>query len=769
MPNIPIFDNFFYFTAFDKDTHSLLYCKYNFNFDTYSVAFGLVGKPKDEIFFDFLIRNGTTFDTMYSVIPSLTQYFNPITQQMIDYVNKYGSSIHTNYMQIKVPLSYLGDFKLYDQQFDMIEYTDNEIRRIQDFIYKLDGVFNTKWNFDFDTYSLDFNTWGTKLLIFTDMVIRNLNLSNTSYYTFGYGMAKMFNKYFLPIDALPKYCVKVTDLNNYITKYGVTSNLDNVYKSINNINYKKYCKANPDIITDDCKNHYLTYGQFELRKISFISTIDPVLTKIYNCIGTIFTPSSIGSCFLFNNGFGDKGLYLITCNHIVSDLPTSNTILATFELQVEPNMKPISQTAQFKTIGRDYFADVLVALYDPLLDYNVANSVSMAAYTPIEIDFTHKLEKGDIVSTLQNIGNFTNASFISGSVMDPLYDGVFPNIMELSCPDSVLINMVVTKGISGSPLFTGDVNKPETLKCIGMMNGFMVNNRQYSLAINGFILADIVANSINKWYIYADKYANNPEQLNYFTSNSLTKRWLGIKCYYYNPTLKFPNIGSLNYTGGLVIDDFIIGFDYTLSQFVTGYRDNSTQNIIPINTPLINTKMYNKFIQNNRVPIVLKSMTLYDNIQSIYSKFYLGKFSGQVSYSHLVYGIAPIGNFPADPKYTNTFINLYGDITLEYYYFNGLKWVLDVETIGGSTPEYYNEYDDRIGHSYYQHQNEFPFTLLPYINTYLNDQYSNITNLTTAVKAQGSSGVKATTDDMLYNTAAMDMSSADFDPIMKKD
>ena len=55
MPNIPIFDNFFYFTAFDKDTHSLLYCKYNFNFDTYSVAFGLVGKPKDEIFFDFFV------------------------------------------------------------------------------------------------------------------------------------------------------------------------------------------------------------------------------------------------------------------------------------------------------------------------------------------------------------------------------------------------------------------------------------------------------------------------------------------------------------------------------------------------------------------------------------------------------------------------------------------------------------------------------------------------------------------------------------------
>ena len=135
--------------------------------------------------------------------------------------------------------------------------------------------------------------------------------------------------------------------------------------------------------------------------------------------------------------------------------------------------------------------------------------------------------------------------------------------------------------------------------------------------------------------------------------------------------------------------------------------------------------MYRRFLDNNRIPIILKSMTLYDNIQSDFNKFYLGKFSNQVTYSHLVYGIGPIGNIPSDPKYTNKLTNLYNEITLEYYYFNGKKWILDTELIGGTAPEDYSEYSDKIGHIYYQNKLEFPFPLLSYIGAYNSTQLSS--------------------------------------------
>jgi hypothetical protein len=409
--------------------------------------------------------------------------------------------------------------------------------------------------------------------------------------------------------------------------------------------------------------------------------------------------------------------------------------MASFEI-VDDSEIPRTETAQFKRVGCDIFADVFVAIYDPTLDYNLSHNIDLKWYKPIKIDFTNKLNKGDTVCTLENIGIYSNKSFIEGDVMDPEYSGIFSNIRPLSFPDSILINMITKSGISGSPLFVGNPNVNGDLKCVGMMNGLLANNSEYSIAISGFTLQETITRVINIYNIYSPIYYNNIRELNYITSSGLSARWLGVQACYFSPILDIPNKMSLDYTGGLVITDFIIGFDYGSSEFVTGYKDNTTQQIINLNTPLLNTNMYNRFINNNRIPIILKAVTMYDNLQSSYNKYYLGKFSNQVSYSHLVYGIAPIGNVPNDPKYTNPLINIYGDITLEYYYFNGKEWLLDEETICGRSMEYYNEYNDNEGHLFLQNVLEFPNVLIPYIYPYLAIQLNklDLSNLTGLLK-----------------------------------
>jgi hypothetical protein len=115
----------------------------------------MTNQDKFEIFNDFLTQNNSTFDKPYSVLDNLKKYFFPITQDIIDYVNKYGNSIHDNTMILVKPSSYTTTSELVKNQFLLINYTDDQIIRIQDYFYTTlnNGKF-TKYNFDFLMMSL---------------------------------------------------------------------------------------------------------------------------------------------------------------------------------------------------------------------------------------------------------------------------------------------------------------------------------------------------------------------------------------------------------------------------------------------------------------------------------------------------------------------------------------------------------------------------------------------------------------------------------------
>jgi hypothetical protein len=708
----PIEDYLYFFAVFDPTTKGLLYTKFNFNFSSYNDAFAedteypLPTNPtRSQSFYNFLRRNGTTFNAPYAVSSELTQYFYPITDEIILYMEKYGYCLHQNYMVLSQNLAELT----VDNQFDLIFYNDNEVRRIQDYYWLADGRTDTKWNFDFNQYSNDFNVHSSKLLIFTDFMVRCTLISGTRLGTYGYSTVPSFQKYFYESEGLIAY----------IEENGVTSNLDNVPKSLNNIDFVKYGQLNNVVGTvDGIKNHYLCYGQFEQLQVPFKQIAQTALDVAMTSVGTIFSGSQVASCFLFNSSDDPENVYIASCFHVIRNQRDVGTIFATFE-----NKQSTVFTAAFQMAGYDMYADIYVAKFNPELSYNLSHDItveSFSSFVPLSINYRTVVKNNEPVSTIGNFRTNTNLVTFSGEVIDENYTGSFNNVFTLPSPDSILTNMILPQGSSGSPLLIGDPLGNAPMKCVGMINSALAEGN-YSLAISGFVLSNITTNIILKFLAYSQIYANDLVRLNYFIKNGLNKRWLGTISSYFHPSIstsRWPELVGLPWVGGLIVEEFVTGFNYLTKRWVTDFNALSKQDILQINTPLLKSKMYEKFIYNSRRPIVIKSATYFDGIKSVYEKHYFGKFGNQVSYSNFMYGVAPLGNTRANNGYQNSVDNLYGDVVIEYFYYNGKNWILDSETVGGNAASDYNVYKDNLGYLYHQHKFEFPFVLIPYQDVY---------------------------------------------------
>ena len=707
------------FDVFDPTTKKLLYSKYSFNFDKFVNDFPdnnlEIWKPG--VFRQFLEMNTIDYNSKTTIKPELIKYFNPITQEMINYNNKYGYCIHYNKRASSFPDIFIDPVTLSNQQFDMIQYKNFEINIIQDFIMELDNKMYTKLNFDFTNYSNDFNIYGSKLLIFTDFINRIIRLSDgyipgfpDNFGPYGYILHEQFKKYFFDIP----------DLKDYIINNGIISMNKSIRKNIFNIDFISYGKINTDLShlkgnIPQLQNHFNTKGQFELKQIPLFPEILSEINKKKTAIGTVYTPSGVCTGFLSSlYPFDDLNIFLITCFHIVDKLDDFNTIKATFQSDTQ------NVTAEFLMSSHDIYTDIWVGRFNPSSSYNISRKVSLSGFEKIIFNDNYKLNVGDNVSTFGNIGLSDNITYLSGKVMDPTYSGSFKSTSTLSIPDTILMNMHLTTGCSGSPIFLQDLINNKLI-CVGMVNGTLTNQQQYSTGINVNTLAAFYRSSILK---------PKPVRLSpfnqgalYLTSRNNFKKWLGIIYSYYHPQLsivKNPVLFSLNWVGGLVVENFITGFDFVNEKFITNYRDLTKQNIIQIETPLLSTRMYYNFINNAKIPLVIKSASFYDGINLEYKKITFGKFNNQDSYSKFIYGcVSSYELFNPNSKSLSPVLGIYSDITLEYYYFNGIEWILETEIISGNGPEKYNNYELKIsGSSYTQHALEYPEFLFSYDKPY---------------------------------------------------
>ena len=154
--------------------------------------------------------------------------------------------------------------------------------------------------------------------------------------------------------------------------------------------------------------------------------------------------------------------------------------------------------------------------------------------------------------------------------------------------------------------------------------------KKYALSITSFLLENLVINIIARYAAFSIVYKNNPTLLALNTDKAVNRRWLGCISSYYHPNIssqRNPALGSYPETGGLIIHDFILGFDYinktfvfdtdTLTRATKGYesaidwiyrRDNSRL----LQTLFKKTKVYDKIRNENTVDVFPEWKELFD-------------------------------------------------------------------------------------------------------------------------------------------------------------
>ena len=716
-------DTVYSFSVYENQV--LAYSKYTFNFDSYLLDYAdkmLPNPSKSTIFHHFLLNNDTDLNKPYSVKDELKKYFNPMNNDVINYNEKYGYSFSLNYMFSVNPIGYANSDTVFEYQFELVEYSNDALRRLQDYIYYDDFlIYYTKYNFDFNTYKNDWNVHSyNKLLAFTDFALRTQYLNNTIIGAYGYGE---------PRDDFKKYFIQSSGIQDFLLKYSVTSIYAKVYNSFPNIDWDNYKRLNPDIpfdTIDGLQEYYIRDGQFEERPVTFIQAIN---YNVYEKTQSIVSIEGGGTGFLYNGSTynivgGKKMVYLVTCYHIIEDLENKNVINASVNYYIESSNEQISKKLAFTIIGYDLFFDILVGLYDPDLDYNKEfnSNLDIENVPTLNIDGTSFLKKNSNVYTIANIGKIDINVLIEGKLMNNSYNGSYNSTFVLGTPESFLINFYTQGGTSGAPLFQENNDN-----CIGMIVGRTGSKNQYTIALSNFILSQLTYNALEKWYLFKRYFSifrtdNYFIALNFFIKNIFSKKWLGTLCRYYNNNLSsiWSQFNNFSYDGGLVIVDFIIGFNTNTCKFITNSLELDKYNVTPINTPLLNTKIYERFINNGRVPIVIKSIFTFENIESDYDYFNYGLKSGQYGYNNFTSNFSQIKVVPNKSKYLNATLGFYPQILITYYYYNGNVWVEDTEIVGGNTPDWFNEYN-QDGKLFYQHKFDFPLAFISYLKSYITD------------------------------------------------
>ena len=369
-----------------------------------------------------------------------------------------------------------------------------------------------------------------------------------------------------------------------------------------------------------------------------------------------------------------------------------------------------------------------MAQYDHTLNYNIINNVDLSGFPSLKINNSYLAKVSEQVSLVGNMGYDDNLSFTNGFIMNTRYSGGFAvgNSAD-TIPESILIQTFGTPGMSGSPVLKGNPNGSDIMDCIGMLMGSLKDSNQIMVAIDGYLLDNIVQLIIYNWYLYNNILGiKDQSRIDNFIKNGFPKAWLGITNQYNHPILanQYKELANLQYVGGLLITNFIIGYNVRDNVFIYSSNDLIDRNVIGFYGPLAGSILYSRFVDNGNVPIVITSLTFFNTVNSVLKTIHIGKFGNQQPYSHYVYGQSYIASYPLSNSYYNDVRFEYGPITIEYYYYNGNIWILDSETIGGNTPDWYVTYTDNVGNNYYQHKFEFPQILIPYIKEYSISKYA---------------------------------------------
>ena len=236
---------------------------------------------------------------------------------------------------------------------------------------------------------------------------------------------------------------------------------------------------------------------------------------------------------------------------------------------------------------------------------------------------------------------------------------------------------------------------------------------------------NIINNIIAGYAYYSVLYKDDPVKLMYFLKNGFPRKTLGGILEYFHPSAsktKYNSLSNFHYVGGILLTDVILGFDFDKKKYITDPDSLSEQSVIKLDTPLLNTQLYRRFLDSGKEPIVLKTMAFYDGFTGEYQKFQLGKFGNQVGMHRFTYALTTSGSFPTSKigdDYYNSLVGYRPSIVVEYCYYDGNNWIEETETIGGNDESWYTSYTDTLGNKILQHKFDIPNIFLGYTKPYV--------------------------------------------------
>ena len=738
--DVPI-NAFWGFVEYDRQTKLPIRSQYNFNFQEYNNDFKVINPiDKKIIFRDFWIRNECELTKPSFVKPELIKYFFNITPNIIDYINYNAFAAH--YGRWNNPSTAFPELILLEQQFDIIYYLQSERPLVEDFYYENNENLFTKFNFDFDKFSNEFNIWGCKRSVFTQFIIRNRNFNpEYIYIRFGYKILPEFEKYFFKLDK--------NGINEYLINYSINNYIRNNKKNTQDIDWVDYLNKYPNIINEvpssilfwikwvenhpdfgpintpeelnivKAEFHWYEFGQLEFREMSFITPILTELDKFKNSICAVYTSS--GTCSGFRIFYPDNQFYVLTVYNLLAQNLNNKLFIATFEYVYDNGIKE-NITAQFRLIGRDAVVNFAIGKFEEDLPFNIQNGLTlekMNIIQPIIINEEIQVNSNNKIYIYGYFLETLNTAFIPGVVINSIFSG---NTLEDNYDYlyyNILSQCTTGKSMIGGPqIIQKDDGK---FYCVGMTNFDNIKLENINIGIPGNILSDFIRVSIFAWFQYVLFVGLNYSILDQVTDFAKYRSWLGATGYYNSYlTRKDNKLSNFYYTGGFVLTNIYQGFNYKTKKFVYNTFEINNKNIIQVYSPLNNTTIHKRLIESN-APIVIKNLIYYDAQFENYLDFNIGKYNGQYTLSKFYIGCVPIAYVATNDPSFEFFVRFeYPIIKIIYSYYNGESWVDDFEFVGGNDPSWYVTYENLSGQKSSFHK----FTLPSFLLIYLVKSYS---------------------------------------------
>ena len=457
-----------------------------------------------------------------------------------------------------------------------------------------------------------------------------------------------------------------------------------------------------------------------------------------NSCCTIISGNNVATGFLIDVTYITANItrkYVFTCAHVISSEDIT-TFYAIFQ-QKNSDKTITNIKAQFRIVGYDTYANIMVGYFDPDLPFNKTYSVNISSIPNVVINNTilNNVVEGDEVYMIGNYDLETTSNFIKGTVSNDTFTQSF-GVLEFECglfSESILINANTREGMSGSPVWKTDSYGNQTL--VGMLTGTL--HHQMAVANKTDILYSGLNKIVNNYLFYYNKFDKDLTKTRQFINLGLNKCWLGIYGEYFHPNLisKYKELANFNYVGGVVVSKIVLGYDTAKQKFIFS-KSEINSNVIILTSPLLNTDLYKRLNDTNIV--VLKSLSFFNVIKGEYTKIDLGKFLNQTPYSTFTYGYNPTrtgvettfdfsgngGNF------LSTTLSTFPSLSITYSYLgsqvdsNGqFIWNDATEIIGGNTSDWYSVVKDG-NYSFLQHNFGLPLFLRKYLKR-LNRTYNN--------------------------------------------